>query len=801
MSIERQKSLKSPLRKQIVNLQDKIVDTRSTPKRIYDHFAENPKTSTMGLMAFFGTMVFVPFLMDFLLFFMSVYVLFVVGAGSKNKLLFSTPMSSGTLNRKDGKYYDKNGKKLDGFLFLGNDYESNNSEIWFSDDATRRHMLLFGTTGAGKTEALLSICYGTLLACSGFIYTDGKGTFELFFKIYVICRTLAQEDNLLMMSFLTGSEDLRFPTTFKISNTCNPFANANQDAATQLLVSLMAEGGSDPMWKERASTLMEAVMGVLTYRRDYFRILISVEKIADMLILRNMFNNYKASLNVAEDDFNNPNYLPKDIQLALRTYLTSLPGFDEKKETIEEQPPVIMEQHGYLFMQFSKLLGSLATMYGYIFNTQLSEIDFWDVVVSRRVLVVLLPALAKSKNELSMLGKITIACIKQMMTSGLGNKSEGHTKDILEVIPTKSNTPFVTILDEYGYYAVQGSSVMPAQARGLGFFMIFAGQDFSAFAASSKEEAESIVSNCKIQICMALQDEKHTYDIFTKKGGQVDVAVSSGKEFKDDGKIRNRNDISYERRDLISFDDLTAQNQGEMHLLFEGKLSRGRFYYLGIEPKNQVIRLNHFLRVNPPTVEAANEMLDSYNKIKERISSFEVVNDLCDEGAENQEKLLEISKLYHEYDKAYQHQQNYASCATIAHILHNAHKTINFEKEQRNIKNFVSTDMAFIEPVDIHSERDKRYFNQKADPVKQDTAIPTFSQSKDKIEKHMNLINGAINNDRDVMQNASTSAIGNLNNALQYPKVSVETKPNKDIANILSHLNKLYKEEIAKKAA
>ena len=95
-------------------------------------------------------------------------------------------------------------------------------------------------------------------------------------------------------------------------------------------------------------------------------------------------------------------------------------------------------------------------MYGYIFNTQLSEVNFWDVVTNRRILVVLLPALAKSQNELSMLGKIIIACIKQMASSGLGKESEGLVETTLWKNATTSRTAFYAILDELGYYIVPG---------------------------------------------------------------------------------------------------------------------------------------------------------------------------------------------------------------------------------------------------------------------------------------------------------------------------------------------------------
>ena len=42
-----------------------------------------------------------------------------------------------------------------------------------------------------------------------------------------------------------------------------------------------------------------------------------------------------------------------------------------------------------------------------------------------------------------------------MMAAGLGDSVEGEIRDIVESRLTNSKTPFLCILDEYGYYAVE----------------------------------------------------------------------------------------------------------------------------------------------------------------------------------------------------------------------------------------------------------------------------------------------------------------------------------------------------------
>ena len=107
-----------------------------------------------------------------------------------------------------------------------------------------------------------------------------------------------------------------------------------------------------------------------------------------------------------------------------------------------------------------------------------------------------------------------------MMAAGLGEAVEGTYKEVISRKPTNAATPYMCILDEYGYYAVKGFAVVPAQARSLGFSVIFAGQDLPAFQKASKEEAASIGANTNIKICMKLEDPLETWDFFSKTAGE-----------------------------------------------------------------------------------------------------------------------------------------------------------------------------------------------------------------------------------------------------------------------------------------
>ena len=66
-----------------------------------------------------------------------------------------------------------------GIGFIGN-RSSDNAEIWADADLLKTHLFILGSTGAGKTEMLISLAYNALIWGSGFSYTDGKGDVSLF---------------------------------------------------------------------------------------------------------------------------------------------------------------------------------------------------------------------------------------------------------------------------------------------------------------------------------------------------------------------------------------------------------------------------------------------------------------------------------------------------------------------------------------------------------------------------------------------------------------------------------------------
>lgn len=593
-------------------------DTRPLGTR-FAEFLSYPATNFVFTFSGVALCFIFPALTDVI--FLILFALFMFSYTRKSVLPFRLPRSADVLDYNDLTPGTQKARMSDGITFFGNDRVTQ-EELWFTNSDMRTHVLIFGSTGSGKTEALLSLAYNSLVQASGFIYIDGKGDNSLYAKIFSLVRSMGRDDDLLLVNFMTGARDVIGAQSNRLSNTMNPFANGSSGMLSNLIISLMdsATGGDSgaDMWKGRAMNFVESLMKILTYMRDKGAILLDANIIRDYFILERLEKivvDKKFPSGDVEYDISD---LPALVTDPIRNYVINLPGYNPKNRG--RQAGEVLEQHGFITMQLTRIFGSLADSYAHILRTNLAEVDLKDVVLNRRILLVLLPALEKSPDELSNLGKIIIASLKVMMAAGLGDSVEGDYRDVVLRKPTNSPSPYMCIMDEYGYYAVKGFAVVPAQARSLGFSAIFAGQDLPAFQKASKEEAASIGANCNIKICMKLEDPQETWEFFNKVAGETYVTNVQSFQQNPGSLTVDYNDnrtASVDRRARIELLDLRDQTEGQCHIFFRSTIIRANFFYAAPKPV-QRMRLAHLLKIEvPPAHElsALESRLEQFSKI------------------------------------------------------------------------------------------------------------------------------------------------------------------------------------------
>jgi intracellular multiplication protein IcmO len=499
-------------------------------------------------------------------------------------------------------------KPADGIVYLGNQRSADRAEhlreLWATNDDARTHMLLMGTTGSGKTVTLLSLCFNALSWGSGFFYSDGKADSSLHASVWALCRRVGREDDYLVLNFMTGGADpyKKRKTTEKTSNGTNPWYEGGPDFLSQLSSALLPKASGDgAQWQQKAVNMMDALIRTLCYERAAGNITLSIGVIREHLALPNLVKLYLKG---------KKGEIPEFAFLPIKAYLeTGLPGFRaEHAHQPDKWDQTVWDQHGYLTGQYARTLSMLMDTYGYIFKEKLSEVDMMDVLLNRRVLVVMIPTLEKSSQEAANLGKLIVSSIRLMMAMNLGHKLEGTYADIIDTKATKSPAPYIITMDELGYYFAEGIALMFAQARSLGFMMIAAGQDIAAMAkGDNKEEVDSMIANTKIKYSLALEDPDKTLDVFKKVAGEsISVEVGSF-----EGSVNHFTSANYrrnltgsiQRRDRIELQELKALKEMEGVLIFKDQVTRARSFtwFHSMEKTRLPFRLNRFLQVERPT--------------------------------------------------------------------------------------------------------------------------------------------------------------------------------------------------------
>ena len=475
------------------------------------------------------------------------------------------------------------GKKLSqagGIYFLGNEKKTN-QELWLEQKDILTHFLLFGTTGSGKTETLVSLSYNALALGSGLIYVDPKGTSKLAHQIHNMARNLGRDDDFLILNFGVQGKD----GSHKLSNTCNPFSFGSAEILTEMLASLMASSdGKNQVFQAKGQAIIAALMYALVDLRDKGKLVISPRVIRDYLDSQKFIE--------LSEDMRLSQFSRDAMEAALSTcnYTKDMPIAKQKS---------FHEQFGYGRAYFGQALSSLADTYGHIFDVETGEIDFRDVVMNRRILVVLLPSMEKSTVELGNLGKIVLSCLKAAASTGLGMRIEGSPEDVLGSLPIhfQGTGPFLTIVDEYAAITTPGFEILLTQGRGLGMATIVASQDYAGMVEADKKGSQQISANTNTKVFMRMQDAEKTFELIKGLTGMELVSTTDGWNYDDDG-YRDNFKASIERQSRIDIRDLMEQTEGEAHLIWNGQLVRANMFYVNPDLKS-LVKISRKIQMKP----------------------------------------------------------------------------------------------------------------------------------------------------------------------------------------------------------
>jgi hypothetical protein len=468
-------------------------------------------------------------------------------------------------------------------LFLGADentttyigHDTEGRPIGMAPTQMKSHVLITGTTGAGKTEALLSLMSNAFATGSGGVMVDGKGDVAAYAKMYAMADYFDRRDDLYVINFMAENSTSSL-SPLQISHRFNPFEKGSAEALAGLLTKMFEDPSTPAMWTGRASAMLSALMRMLCWLRDEKGRYLDVAVIRDSIRFQALFD-----LAYSEEFAD----APEKCRAALRAYLSSLgafaveKGYDQSQETLNQQ--------AYIEMQLTRTLGIMADVYGHIFAAGGSDVDIEDIVKNRRFLLVMLPALEKSRDEIAMLGKIVVAAL-QTMASSLLWVGEASPETVAEVGLTHGRDdrqpPFLCILDEATYYAVSGFDLLAAQARSLGISLVISCQDIQSLFDANSQVARAIVACTATKIIMRTECWHSALDdmIVSSQAGRDDVVRALSRR-------RSSNLFGSARRFAA------GQSEGEFILLNSGKMIVGKSIYFDIrEVKHLVLAVPRF---------------------------------------------------------------------------------------------------------------------------------------------------------------------------------------------------------------
>jgi intracellular multiplication protein IcmO len=513
-------------------------------------------------------------------------------------------------------------KPANGTVFIG--WSIAGHELWLTAEDARQHMTIPGTTGAGKTTALLSLLTNFLAQGSGFVLVDGKADRDLFGKVLALARRFGRDDDVRVLNFMVASGR-------KDSHSFNPFAIGNADAIRELLASQLGDQAqNDPngVFRERAVALMGTIAPVLVWLRDQKGVALNIEVIRfsielrwiwklameKKVLLRNTETGTVMELDVSHD-------IPEDITWPLRSYLGELPGYDPSMPLDKQKGDEPSKQHGYAQFYFTATFTQLAVSLGHIFRVESSDIDMRDVVLNRRILVVNLPALENSDATLAALGKLVVASLRGMMAQLLGASLEGDYSEADK--PGMGPSPFPVVLDELAYYATSGLDRMLAMGRGLNICFMLGFQEIAGIWARLGEKTASLLGNANLTIAMRQQDAGRTREWIEKTAGQTYITQATTYHGAADGAYREARHAEVRPVSRIDWNDLTSLIEGEAVVLFGGRRIYARVFHAAVDDAGPK-RLGRTVMLRSPDGDAIREDLARIGRIASSIESGSV---------------------------------------------------------------------------------------------------------------------------------------------------------------------------------
>ena len=349
--------------------------------------------------------------------------------------------------------------------------------------------LLLGATGAGKTEALLSLAASALEAAPaiGLLLFDGKGDSHQLRRYLALLGEFDREHDFRLLNFI-GMPVAGLPRTAPETHRFDPIFGMDAPRIAKWMRRSFGEGmmaagpATDLPSPDDAADVMDAMLAVWAYDAiDLMNNSAQEPGVAAMV----------AAAGLPERSPPSENARAKAWRMRLR---------------LLQENPQAMRASSAMKARALRPLSMMIQNYPEIFRCAQNEAGEWlqpemrpDSPLSGHACMVLLPALEKSIDEIADLGHILTLSFQDAMEAQQG------------VFGMRS----MAIFDEFGYYAPPITELMQAAGR-AGVALILAAQDICAalrgFCPRGLEsETLSAMASLRLKFFMKLEDPVETY--------------------------------------------------------------------------------------------------------------------------------------------------------------------------------------------------------------------------------------------------------------------------------------------------
>lgn len=332
------------------------------------------------------------------------------------------------------------GRKKDSELF------KTKKEKWILNDYP---VLLTGSTGAGKTETLLSMAFQHIENNEGVIYIDGKGDVSTYSKFFSYALQNNKIEDVYCLNFMRNG-----------LNLLNEEKNFNSHSIDPINPMVGNQEYFDNIFG-KLGIIIHEILKELKQKK----ILINTQSLESILMLNNLIVWSKEN-----------KFLTNEID----KYLLEI-GLSLNEENDDEDFSKALIKHSINAQKAFQTV-KIFKQYNYILNLNCS-VDMEKIFLERKILIVLLPALEKMPEEIFILGSLITAQI-----SHIENKYKEYKTHLQNII-----------IDDFTYFSHNMKHIDFKQSSN---HYIFGCQDFYC----KNDIFNYVLNNAKTIIIMKSED-------------------------------------------------------------------------------------------------------------------------------------------------------------------------------------------------------------------------------------------------------------------------------------------------------